>query len=152
MAKESLFNVLNNLVDFSRLDVLDLFSGTGSIALEFASRGCRSVTAMDIDARCVRYIKKVTGELGFGNIRVIRADVLKNLKRTGYHFDLIFADPPYNMTETETIPDLIFDNGWLNENAWLILEHPKGFDFARHSRFSQKRTYGKVNFSFFQNV
>lgn len=151
MAKESLFNVLNNLVDFAELDVLDLFAGTGSITYEFASRGCKSVMAVDNNFRCVGYIRKVAEEFGFDNIKTMRADVFKSLKRTGYAFDLIFADPPYSLEGIERIPEMVFENGWLKKNAWLILEHPRGFDFARHQYFFQRRVYGKVNFSFFQN-
>ena len=151
MAKEGLFNVLNNLVDFTELSVLDLFTGTGSITFEFASRGCKSVVSIDKNYRCVEHVKKLAGELGFGNIKTIRADVFKTLKRTNYSFDLIFADPPYDLEWINQIPDLIFKNGWLNKNAWLIVEHPKELDFTRHQFFFQKRDYGRVNFSFFKN-
>jgi 16S rRNA (guanine(966)-N(2))-methyltransferase RsmD len=151
LAKEGLFNVLNNLVDFTELDVLDLFAGTGGISMEFASRGCRSVISMDKNYRCVEYIRKSAREFDFGNIKTIKADVLKSLKSTKYSFDLIFADPPYDLEEIIRIPELIFANGWLNKNAWLIVEHPKDIDFARHKFFVQKRVYGRVNFSFFKN-
>jgi len=151
MAKESLFNVLNNLVDLEELDVLDLFAGTGSITLEFASRGCKSVVSMDAEYRCIDYIEKTAKDFGFENIKTIRADVFRSLKSTKYSFDLIFADPPYNLKWLDQIPELIFKNGWLNKNAWLIVEHPQGYDFARHEFFIRQRDYGKVNFSFFKN-
>jgi 16S rRNA (guanine(966)-N(2))-methyltransferase RsmD len=151
LAKESLFNVLNNLVDFTELDVLDLFAGTGSITFEFASRECRSVIAMDNNYKCVEYIRNTVQDFRFDNVKTIKADVFKSLKSTRYSFDLIFADPPYEHTEISQIPELIFKNGWLKKNAWLIVEHPKGIDFARHECFVQKRVYGRVNFSFFKN-
>ncbi len=151
LAKEGLFNVLNNLVDFTELDVLDLFAGTGGISMEFASRGCRSVISVDKNYRCVEYIRRVARDLGFNNIKTIKADVHKSLKSTNYSFDLIFADPPYDLKWISQIPELIFMNGWLNKNAWLIVEHPRNIDFSRHEYFVQKRVYGRVNFSFFKN-
>lgn len=151
LAKEGLFNVLNNLVDFTELDVLDLFAGTGSISFEFASRECRSVIAMDKNYKCVEFIRGAARNFGFDNIKTIKADVFKSLRSTNYSFDFIFADPPYDHPEISRIPELIFKNAWLNKNAWLIVEHPKGIDFARHEFFVQKRVYGRVNFSFFKN-
>jgi 16S rRNA (guanine(966)-N(2))-methyltransferase RsmD len=151
MAKEGLFNVLNNLVDFSELDVLDLFAGTGSLSFEFASRGCKSVISMDQNFKCVDFIRKTARDFGFENIKTIKADVFKSLKSSNYSFDLIFADPPYELNWISQIPDMVFDKEWLNKNAWLIVEHPRGIDFARHKFFIQKRVYGRVNFSFFKN-
>jgi len=151
MAKEGLFNVLNNLVDFTELSVLDLFTGTGSITFEFASRGCKSVVSIDKNYRCVEHVRKAAIDLGFENIKTIKADIFKILKGVNYSFDLIFADPPYGLEGISQIPDLVFKNGWLNKNAWLIVEHPKELDFTRHHYFFQKRNYGRVNFSFFKN-
>jgi len=151
MAKESLFNVLNNLVDFEELDVLDLFAGTGSISFEFASRGCKSIVSMDNNFRCVNFIRKTADQFGFKNIKTIKADVFKSLKSSNFSFDLIFADPPYDLNWIPHIADMVFSNGWLNKNAWLIIEHPKDVDFTRHEFFIQKRVYGRVNFSFFKN-
>jgi 16S rRNA (guanine(966)-N(2))-methyltransferase RsmD len=151
LAKEGLFNVLNNLVDFEELNMLDLFAGTGSIGFEFASRGCKSVISMDRNFRCVDYIRKTANEFGFENIKTIKADVFKSLKSSNYSFDLIFADPPYDLNWIDQVPDMLFSKGWLNKNAWLIMEHPKDVDFTRHEFFIQKRVYGRVNFSFFKN-
>jgi len=151
LAKESLFNVLHNLVDFSELNILDLFAGTGSLSFEFASRGCISVISMDQNFKCVDYIRKTANDLGFKNIKTIKADVFKSLKSNNYSFDLIFADPPYDLNWIDQIPDMIFTKGWLNKNAWLIVEHPGDVDFTRHEFFIQKRVYGRVNFSFFKN-
>ena len=143
--------MLNNLVDFEGLDVLDLFAGTGSITFEFASRGSRSIVSMDKNYRCIEYIRKAARDFEFENIKTIKADVFKSLRSTNYSFDLIFADPPYGLEWIDQIPEMIFKNGWLNKNAWLIVEHPKEFDFTKHEFFIQKREYGKVNFSFFKN-
>jgi len=149
MAKEGLFNILNNLIDFEGLIVLDLFAGTGNISLEFASRGAASVTSVDINFKCVDFIKKISGEIGIETVKPFRSETFRFLKSAPRGYDLIFADPPYDLDGIALLPELIFEKEWLNKNAWLIIEHPKGIDFARHIYFSQKRNYGKVNFSFF---
>ena len=149
MAKEGLFNILNNMIDFEDLVVLDLFAGTGNITFEFASRGAASVTSVDLNFKSVDFIKKMSVEIGMENVKAIRSEVYRFLKSTSKSYDLIFADPPFDLEGTELLPDLIFENNWLNKNAWLIIEHPRGIDFARHKYFSQKRNYGKVNFTFF---
>jgi 16S rRNA (guanine966-N2)-methyltransferase len=151
MAKESLFNVLNNLIDFDGLKVLDCFAGTGSISFEFASRGAGTITAVDINHRCVEYIKKTAGELGFDRIKAYRGDVFKFLARQNITpVDIVFSDAPYDLTNAGQLPDLIIEKGWLKKNAWLVVEHPKEIDFTRHKYFIEKRNYGKVHFSFFQ--
>ena len=150
MAKESLFNILNNLVDFAELNVLDLFAGTGSISLEFASRQALSVTSVDLNYRCVDFIRKISNDMGFLNVTAVRANVFKFLsKPVSVSYDLIFSDAPYNLDGIADIPELILDRGWIKKNAWLIIEHPRGIDFTRHKYFNQVRNYGKVYFSFF---
>lgn len=150
MAKEGLFNILNNLVDFSGLHVLDLFAGTGSISLEFASREVLSVSAVDLNYRCVDFIRKTSKEIGLDNVKAIRANVFKMLGRPPLQaYDLIFSDAPYDLDGIADLPNLIFEQAWLKKNAWLIIEHPRGIDFTRHKYFDQTRNYGKVYFSFF---
>ena len=149
MAKESLFNILNNLIDFEDLTVLDLFAGTGSISLEFASRGAKMVTAVDSNFKCVDFIKKTALDYNLLAIKAIKADVFKMLKKPFDSYDLVFSDAPYENKEISDLPDLIFMNGWLKKNARLIIEHSKAADFSKHPCFEQKRQYGKVNFSFF---
>ena len=149
MAKEGLFNILNNMIDFEDLVVLDLFAGTGNITFEFASRGAASVTSVDLNFKCVDFIKKMSAEIGLENVKTIRSEVYRFLKSSSKSYGLIFADPPFDLEGTDLLPDLIFENNWLNKNAWLIIEHPRGIDFTRHKYFSQKRNYGKVNFTFF---
>jgi 16S rRNA (guanine966-N2)-methyltransferase len=151
MAKEGLFNVLVHLVDFQELQVLDLFAGTGSISFEFASRGAGSVTSVDINFRCVDFIKKTAREIGMDSLKVVRADVFRFLtKSKPGSYDLIFADAPFDLKEVTQLPDLILDTGWLKKNARLIIEHPANVDFTRHKYFIEKRNYGKVHFSFFE--
>lgn len=148
-AKEGLFNVLNNLVDFESLKVLDLFCGTGSISMEFISREALQVTAVDINARCLDFIRRTAESMGVNRLQMIRMDVFSFLKRPGPRFDLIFADPPYDLKETETIPDLVFGNGLLTDDGMLILEHSSKHSFEFHPNFYRHRSYGSVNFTFF---
>jgi 16S rRNA (guanine(966)-N(2))-methyltransferase RsmD len=149
-AKEGLFNVLGNLVDFETLRVLDLFAGTGSISFEFISRGAVSVTAVDINTGCVNFIRKTAEQLEIGELHPVKANVLKYITHGWEKFDLIFADPPYDLPDINEIPDLVLKSGILENDGLLILEHGAGNDFAGHPLFSQRRHYGSVNFSFFR--
>jgi 16S rRNA (guanine966-N2)-methyltransferase len=149
-AKESLFNILNNLVDFEEISVLDLFAGTGNLSYEFFSRGAVTITAVETDPKCVAFISKTAQLLNAGNLTVIKTDVFPYLRRPYESFDIIFADPPYQVENIEEIPDLIFLSKILKEDGWFILEHSKRNDFSKHPFFNQHRRYGNVNFSFFQ--
>ncbi|MCK9612857.1 MAG: 16S rRNA (guanine(966)-N(2))-methyltransferase RsmD [Bacteroidales bacterium] len=151
LAKESLFNVLNNLIDFDNLKILDLFAGTGSISFEFVSRGCSEVTAIDMNHKCVSFIIRTCQELKIENLRAYRNDVFSFINHSNKKFDVIFADPPYDLNNIHSIPDLIFSKNLLFPDGLLIIEHPKNIDFSLHTSFSQHRNYGKVNFSFFSN-
>lgn len=150
MAKESLFNIINNLTGVDKLLVLDLFAGTGNITYEFASRGCEAVTSVDSNIKCTTFISQTAQLLNYENVYVIRADYRQFLNSSGGLFDLIFADPPYNMENIDKIPNLIFENSLLNKNGILIIEHSDSIDFTSHSHYFDHRKYGKVNFSFFK--
>lgn len=152
MGKEGLFNILNNYFFFDRVRVLDLFSGTGNIAYEFASRGAVSVIAVDSDQRCTNFIKKTLGKLQYDNVAVIRQDAFAYTAACRQKFDIIFADPPYEMEGAERVIDNVFGNGLLNPDGWLVMEHPGTRDFSGHPKFYRHRNYGKVNFSFFANM
>ena len=151
MARESLFNILNNYVDYEDCSVMDLFAGTGAVSLEFISRGAREVTAIDINAQCTDFIKRSATQLNIRNIHVVRADVFDLLKRANRRFDIVFADPPYALEGLPTLPDLVFDRGVLSDDGIFILEHPREYSFEEHPHFWQHRAYGKVNFTFFAN-
>jgi 16S rRNA (guanine(966)-N(2))-methyltransferase RsmD len=150
-AKENLFNILNNNFDFEELKVLDLFSGTGSISFEFASRECISVISIESNFRHQAFIKKAIDDLGFTQIRSIKSDAFRYVKSSKEKFDIIFADPPYDLKEMETIPDYIFKHDVLNPGGWLIVEHGDKTNFGRHLGFIELRKYGGVNFSIFEN-
>ncbi len=150
LAKESLFNILNNHFDFEDLDVLDLFAGTGNISYEFASRGAKRIVSVENNYRCAEFIRKAAQEFGFNKIITVqRANVFVFLKYPQIPFDLIFADPPYEMEGIDTIPDLVFEQNLLKNGGWLILEHSKANSFKDHPLLLQHRNYGKVNFSIF---
>lgn len=150
-AKENLFNVLCNYIDFEGIRVLDLFSGTGSISYEFASRGAQEIVAVEANYKHYAFIQKTAKELGFKNMNIYKTDVFLACKKLkGRKFDVIFADPPYNLDKIPDIPAAIFDNDLLAENGIVILEHPESIRFTDHPRFSEHRQYGSVNFSLFR--
>lgn len=149
MARESLFNILNNYVDYEECSVLDLFAGTGAVSMEFVSRGVREVVSVDINNQCTDYMKAETARVGIGNMRVLRADVFDLLKRANRKFDIVFADPPYALSELPQLPDLVMGSGLLDKGGIMVLEHPGEYSFEEHPCFWQHRTYGKVNFTFF---
>ncbi|MCL2561195.1 MAG: RsmD family RNA methyltransferase [Rikenellaceae bacterium] len=149
-AKENLFNVLGNLVDFEGLRVLDLFAGTGSIGYEFASRGAASVTAVEINTVHFTYIKRMACELGFANFHAVKANALRYLRATPQQFDLIFADPPYDLACSEELTGLALGNDILVSGGLFILEHARGADYSAHPLFIQSRSYGNVHFSIFE--
>lgn len=151
MAKEALFNILNNLYYFNNISVLDLFSGTGNISYEFASRGTENITAVDSYFGCVKFIRKTSNELNL-NINTYKSDVFKFLKKINTKFDVIFADPPYNfeVEKFENIVDLVFENNLLNDEGILIIEHSKHTNLSEHKQLSYTKKYGGNMFSFFE--
>jgi len=151
-AKENLFNVLNNLIVFEEISVLDLFGGTGGISYEFASRGAENVICVEMDHKHFSFIQKTVRELDFDQILPIRSNVFRFLKSCHQKFDMIFADPPYDLNTLESIPDLVFEKDLLNEDGYLIVEHSSKNNFSDHPAFIEKRTYGSVNFSLFKKL
>jgi 16S rRNA (guanine966-N2)-methyltransferase len=149
-AREALFNILENRYDFELLTVLDLFSGTGSISYEFASRGALKVHLVDKDNYHIAFIKRMIDELHLDNIKPVHIDVKAFLKTCDQKYDIVFADPPYDLPWLETIPDLVFTAAVIKEDGVFILEHPKHMNFAHHNLFFEHRNYGGVNFSFFR--
>lgn len=149
-AKESLFNILNNLIDFEGIKVLDLFAGTGSITYEFFSRGAARVVSVDSNSRCTAFIDRTAHSMTGGDIIYARhEDAFRYLKHLPGPFDIVFADPPYDLPGIETIPDLVLEGKILEPGGMLILEHSKKHDFKDHPRLTDHRQYGNVQFSFF---
>ncbi len=151
-AKESLFNLLNNRMDFEDCRMLDLFAGTGSIGLEFVSRGARQVTAVELAHTQQNFIIQTCKQLGIQNLSVVRGDVFRFLSAampaSAGLYDFIYADPPYALERLAELPDLVLP--LLKEDGWFVLEHGKTHNFNEHPRFCEMRTYGSVHFSFFQ--
>jgi 16S rRNA (guanine(966)-N(2))-methyltransferase RsmD len=149
LAKENIFNVIGNLIDLEGAVALDLFSGTGSIAFELVSRGCKEVVCVEKDPVHYTFIKKIKAELAAENLFAIKTDVFKYIVSSKQTFDLIFADPPYSLSTLSKIPEMIFSHGLLKPESIFIMEHPKEYDFSRLPYFIQQRVYGAVNFSVF---
>jgi len=152
MAKESLFNILNNSYYFEDLEVLDLFSGTGNISFEFASRGTQHITSVDKHFACIKYINEICNEFDF-NITTVKSDVYKFIEKTKLKADLIFADPPYNFSDMDfsKIATLIFEKDLLKQEGLLIIEHSKQTKLNNHPNFRYEKRYGGNVFSFFEN-
>ena len=150
-AKENIFNVLTNYLDFEECDrALDLFAGTGSISIELVSRGCGQVISVEKDRDHYAFICKIMQEVKTDKCLPVRGDAFKFIQNSKQPFDFIFADPPYELPGLATLPDLIFDSGLLKENGIFVLEHGKKNSFDAHPHFVEKRVYGSVNFSIFR--
>lgn len=150
MARENLFNVLGNLIDLEGMTVLDLFAGTGAMSFEFLSRGAAQVTAVEKARTQAEFIKRVQQHLGDSNLTLVRGDVFKFLSTCRQSFDVIFADPPYDLPRFGEIPKLVLDSPLVHDGTLFIMEHPREHDFSALPHFSQQRVYGKVNFSLFE--
>jgi 16S rRNA (guanine966-N2)-methyltransferase len=149
-AREALFNILANHFDFEEIRVLDLFSGTGSISFEFASRGCRDIDLVDCNSRSVQFIAKVAAELGIKGIHPVRMDVFRFLPVCKKQYQVIFADPPYDLKNLQDIPELLLGNNLLLPDGWFVLEHGKSNNFKNIPKYFDERKYGSVHFSFFK--
>lgn len=149
-AKEGLFNILENRFDFEELELLDLCAGTGNISFEWLSRGAKKVVAVDANFNSTRHIKKLAKDFGLINqIHVVKSDVLNFLGKNEQAFDLIFADPPYDLKVHEEIVKLVFERNLLKEDGLLVVEHGKRTDLSQLPHFELSRTYGNVIFSLF---
>ena len=145
-AKEALFNILENRYFFDGKNVLDLFSGTGNIAFEFASRGCEEILVVDNNFNCINYIEKTSDELGF-NISIIKSNCLQYLKNCKQEFNFIFADPPYDYKEYQELKNLVCEKNLVKKDGVLIIEHNKETSFEANN--VELRKYGTVHFSIF---
>ena len=149
-AKEALFNILSNRYYIDEFKVLDLFSGTGSISYEFVSRGAPYVTAVENNLIHFKFITSVKSDLSMENFFPIKTDVFKFLEINQESYDLIFADPPFDLEQIDQLPTLVFEGNHLKEKGVLILEHSEKNDFSKDANFVELRRYGKVHFSFFE--
>jgi 16S rRNA (guanine966-N2)-methyltransferase len=150
LAKEALFNILLNKIEFEGIKVLDLFSGTGNISLEFASRGASEVISVDRSIQCINYLKDTSRQHKLIQIKTYKADVFKYLELETEPYDLIFADPPYDLNQIPEIPKIIFDKNLLLPGGLLIVEHQSLQNLSNHPAFTEQRKYGHSSFSFFE--
>ena len=150
IAKEALFNILENRYEFSDKNILDIFSGSGSIGFEFLSRGCREAVLVEKDFYHHRFIVDVAKNLKIPNIKIFKTDAFSFLKKYQCDFNFIFADPPYDHPHFDEVPDAVLNTKLLKQDGLLILEHPREYNFSDHPYFKENRKYGKVNFSFFE--
>lgn len=149
MAKEALFNIIEQKVNIDEISVLDLFAGTGNISLEFSSRGVKELTSIDRHADCVRFIQEMNTKLKFTS-NLLRADVFKYLKTCVYKYDLIFADPPYDLPNIPDIIRLVKENNLLNVGGFLIIEHASMQNLSSYKGYVESKKYGSSTFSFFE--
>jgi 16S rRNA (guanine966-N2)-methyltransferase len=150
-AKESLFNIIENNFDIETLNVLDVFSGTGNIAFEFASRGAFKITSVDIHEKCVLFIKSIQEKLKLTQLHAFKKDAFVFLKNTHEQYDIIFADAPYAHKQIIDIPRLVIEKKLLTEKGWLIVEHENLLNLDNEIGFFDKRIYGQSAFSFFKS-
>jgi 16S rRNA (guanine966-N2)-methyltransferase len=151
IAKEGLFNILQNNLDIENLKTLDLFGGTGSISYELASRGASDLTIVEKDPAMYEFIKKTSGELKLENFKVVRMDVFKFMQQCNDQFDFIFAGPPYALTTIDDLPKFVAEKKLLNMNGWFILEHTPRNNYEGYPLFVTQRNYGTTIFSIFIN-
>lgn len=149
VAKEGLFNVIENNLDISDLKTLDLFGGTGSISYELASRGAKDLTIIEKDSKMYEFIKKIANELKLENFKVLKLDVFKFIDQCTDKFDFIFAGPPYALGNIDDLPKLIFEKQLLNTRGWLVLEHTPRNDYKKFPFYTTERNYGTTIFSIF---
>jgi 16S rRNA (guanine(966)-N(2))-methyltransferase RsmD len=148
-AKEALFNIISTNFDIEEAAVLDLFSGTGGISFEFASRGCRSVDSVEVNFSHHAFIKKTAQELQLSQMRCYKMNAFVFLSSCSAAYDIIFADPPYDLEGIERIHETVFERQLLKPQGWLILEHSKSKDLLGLAHFKEHRNYGSVNFSIY---
>lgn len=148
-AKEALFNILVNNFDIEHCEVLDLFTGTGSLSLEFASRDAKRVIGVDRNVACLKFIGDILKKHKIEQVKLLKNDAVKFLQISEIQFDIIIADPPYDYKYYAKILETVFERKLLKTRGLLILEHGKQNDFSSHEKFLYLRNYGGVHFSFF---
>ena len=151
IGKEGLFNILQNQIELEGIKTLDLFGGTGSISYELASRGAVDLTIVEKDPKMAAFISRNLEDLHIENALLVREDVFKYIERCKETFDFIFAGPPYALPQLDDLPQMVYDQKLLKENAWFVLEHTPDHDFRSQTLYKAQRNYGTTVFSIFVN-
>jgi len=149
IAKEGLFNIIENNLEISELKTLDLFGGTGNITYELASRGATDQTVVEKDVRMYEFIKKTANQLGLVHLKLFRMDVFKFINQCTEQYDFIFAGPPYALINIDDLPKMIFEKRILKHKGWLVLEHTPRNDYKKFPFYKSERNYGTTIFSIF---
>lgn len=151
IAKEGLFNILENNLELEGMKTLDLFGGTGSISYELASRGAADLTIVEKDMAMYEFIKKTSASLKLENFNVVKMDVFRFMEQCTHPFDFIFAGPPYALETINDIPKMVAERGLLKQNGWFVLEHTPRNNYEGYPLFVTQRNYGTTVFSIFVN-
>ncbi len=151
IAREGLFNIIENNISIEGIKTLDIFGGTGSISYELASRGATDLTIVEKDAKMHAFIQKSINDLKIENCIVIKMDVFRFLETTRESYDLIFAGPPYALKNINDLPVIIEEKKLLNTNGWFVLEHTPANNYEKYQLFKSSRNYGTTIFSIFIN-
>jgi 16S rRNA (guanine966-N2)-methyltransferase len=149
IAKEGLFNILQNNLEIENLKTLDLFGGTGCISYELASRGVDDVTIVEKDNAMYDFIKKTSVQLEFENFKVVKSDVFKFIESAVEQYDFIFAGPPYALTTIDDLPRKVFAHNLLKPKGWFVLEHTPRNNYKKFDHYKTERNYGTTIFSIF---
>ena len=152
-AKEGLFNILRNRFSFDEIIVLDLYAGTGNISYEFASRGVIEITCVDTHYACISFINRISEELAFP-IHTIKSDVFNFLSKSSGTYDIIFADPPYqiDLGDFKSLIEYVYNSKMIKPSGNLIIEHSKHTNLSEFKGYIESRRYGGSVFSFFGNL
>ena len=149
IAKEGLFNIIQNNLDIEALKTLDLFGGTGSISYELASRGAADLTIVEKDNNMYDFIKMTAQLLNLQNFKMVKSDVFKFIEQCTEQYDFVFAGPPYALGTIDDLPIKIFKQNLLNKNGWFVLEHTPGNDYKTFPFYKTEKNYGTTVFTIF---
>lgn len=149
IAKEGLFNIIQNNIQIEQLKVLDLFGGTGCISYELSSRGAPDITVVEKDTVMYGFIQKTASELALENFKVVKADVFKFIENATGQYDFIFAGPPYALGNIDELAIKIFEKKLLRPKGWFVLEHTPRNDYKKFGSYKTERNYGTTVFSIF---
>lgn len=147
--RESLFDLVASRRDLEGAEVLDLFAGTGALGLEAMSRGAEAVTFVEQSPQVLKFTRLNAAALEVERMCVfLRADAVLYLERYGGPaFDLILADPPYELEAIPRMPALALPH--LKPGGLFVLEHDRRHSFDDHPRLETSRAYGRTIVSVF---